>query len=196
MSLKPGALVFQVLGKGGFVDAISISASREDARLAAAPVSHVGIIAGFEEVVHVDEKDGVIIAPLGEFLAGAGLSVVAEVRDADVASRAAAAAYGYVGRPYNASFYPGGEGLYCSELVAKCFICQSGMPYFAPCRMNFRDAGGRLIPYWIEYYAKLGCAIPEGMEGSHPQQLLAQKHLFSSIRPIRRACPPVHGKTR
>jgi hypothetical protein len=180
--MKAGTLIFQVLEKGGFVDAIVGSSMREGA--VEWPVSHVGIAVG-NGVVHVDEESGVVMEPLGMFLAGAEVSIAAVLRDSDVAKRAAERAPDFLGLPYNRSFYPDQEGVYCSELVAKCCVDAVGNPYFELCPMNFRDSSGAMIPYWIEYYKMLGLEIPEGVPGSNPRQLLNQTDLFSSVGVIR-----------
>ena len=75
------------------------------------------------------------------------------------------------GRPYDQTFRPGNEALYCSELVYECYRDSTGAPLFTTIPMTFKGADGAMVPYWVSHYAALGVAIPEGEPGTNPNDL-------------------------
>ncbi|CAH1855805.1 YiiX/YebB-like N1pC/P60 family cysteine hydrolase [Convivina intestini] len=75
-------------------------------------------------------------------------------------------------RPYNYSFLPGDEGLYCSELITEAF---DGQNIF---ELNLLEFGGpQEQEYWTKYYAKLGMDLPQGVYGSSPNSLVKSSQL-------------------
>ena len=50
-----------------------------------------------------------------------------------------------LGAPYNASFYPDGDGFYCSQFVAEI------LPIFETIPMKFGDNTQEISDFWSEY---------------------------------------------
>ena len=72
-----------------------------------------------------------------------------------------------LGSPYNASFYPDGDGFYCSQFVAEI------LPIFETIPMKFEDDTQEISDFWREYYRELGLPVPLNQPGTNPSQLAA-----------------------
>ena len=59
-----------------------------------------------------------------------------------------------LGAPYNASFYPDGDGFYCSQFVAEI------LPIFETITMKFGDDTQEISDFWRGYYKELGLSVP------------------------------------
>lgn len=70
-----------------------------------------------------------------------------------------------LGTPYNASFYPDGDGYYCSQFIAEL------LPIFETIPMKFGDEEEEISPFWLDYYKELGLAVPLDQPGTNPSQL-------------------------
>lgn len=170
-----GDLIFQANEDGGFVDAIE--------NVTDGVWSHVGIIQVRADGVYVLEASpelGVVRTPLEAFLEtsahdASGRAVVKVMRVSDLSAAEAAAAVGRaeacIGRPYDYAFAPGTESLYCSELVYESFLREGGEKIFSANPMTFKGPDGETDPYWIRYYERLDCDIPEGIPGTNPNDL-------------------------
>jgi Permuted papain-like amidase enzyme, YaeF/YiiX, C92 family len=77
------------------------------------------------------------------------------------------------GLPYDYAYLPGEESYYCSELIVDAYkYANNGIEIFPEHPMSFRDLRtGKIPKFWIEYYKRLGIAIPEGELGSNPGKL-------------------------
>ena len=73
----------------------------------------------------------------------------------------------HLGAPYNSSFYPDGEGFYCSQYIAKI------LPIFETIPMQFGDGEQEISDFWNKYYRELGIAVPLNQPGTNPSQLAA-----------------------
>ena len=76
-----------------------------------------------------------------------------------------------LGAPYNASFYPDGDGFYCSQFVAEI------LPIFETIPMKFGDDTQEISDFWREYYRELGLPVPLNQPGTNPSQLAQSPHL-------------------
>jgi len=76
-----------------------------------------------------------------------------------------------LGAPYNASFYPDGDGFYCSQFVAEI------LPIFETIPMKFGDDTQEISDFWREYYRDLGLPVPLNQPGTNPSQLAQSPHL-------------------
>ena len=72
-----------------------------------------------------------------------------------------------LGAPYNASFYPDGDGYYCSQFIAEL------LPIFETIPMKFGEGEQEISSFWEDYYRELGLAVPLDQPGTNPS-LLAQ----------------------
>ena len=82
----------------------------------------------------------------------------------------------FLGAPYNASFYPDGDGFYCSQFVAEI------LPIFETIPMKFGDGEEEISPFWLNYYRELGLAVPLDQPGTNPSQLAASPLLVCKER--------------
>ena len=76
-----------------------------------------------------------------------------------------------LGAPYNASFYPDGDGYYCSQFVAAI------LPIFETIPMKFGEGEEEISSFWKAYYRELGLAVPLNQPGTNPSQLAQSPHL-------------------
>ena len=125
--------------------------------------SHVAIfLDGF--IYHATTEGGVIAqSPEDFFEAEKGYDLYrhAEIDDNEVKKRAK----NLLGAPYNASFYPNGDGFYCSQFIAEL------LPIFETIPMKFGDDNQEISDFWRDYYRELGLAVPLNQPGTNPSQL-------------------------
>lgn len=76
-----------------------------------------------------------------------------------------------LGQPYNRSFYPDGEGFYCSQFISVIF------PVFEEIPMEFGDGLQEVSDFWKDYYHSLGIEVPLGQLGTNPSQLAESEQL-------------------
>lgn len=76
-----------------------------------------------------------------------------------------------LGSPYNASFYPDGDGYYCSQFIAEL------LPIFETIPMKFGDEEQEISSFWEDYYRELGLAVPLDQPGTNPSQLAQSPQL-------------------
>ena len=81
-----------------------------------------------------------------------------------------------LGAPYNASFYPDGDGFYCSQFIAEL------LPIFETIPMKFGDNIQEISDFWREYYRELGLPVPLNQPGTNPSQLAASPLLVCKER--------------
>ena len=81
-----------------------------------------------------------------------------------------------LGAPYNASFYPDGDGFYCSQFVAEI------LPIYETIPMKFGDDTQEISDFWREYYRELGLPVPLDQPGTNPSQLAASPLLVCKER--------------
>ena len=81
-----------------------------------------------------------------------------------------------LGSPYNSSFYPDGDGFYCSQFIAEI------LPIFETITMKFGDDTQEISDFWREYYQKLELPVPLNQPGTNPSQLAASPLLVCKER--------------
>ena len=81
-----------------------------------------------------------------------------------------------LGDPYNASFYPDGDGFYCSQFIADI------LPIFETIPMKFGDGTKEISDFWREYYRDLGLPVPLNQPGTNPSQLAVSPFLVCKER--------------
>lgn len=179
---KAGTIIFQSLKSGiGFNRAVNLSGTPQRSETEFTNINHVGLYVGDGYVIEATRQHGVIKRKLSTFLLAANYNIVATIKETGLIDTAVERAHYALGQPYNHSFYPDGHDFYCSELIVYAFQYHNGDSYFEQYPMNFSDSSQQILPYWQEYYQQLGQVIPQGVQGSHPQQLLRQKPLFEAI---------------
>lgn len=75
-----------------------------------------------------------------------------------------------IGLPYDDVYVIGDSNYYCSELIYEMFVnSKDSIEMFKLNPMTFKDAQtGDYMPFWLDYYKKLGVEIPEGKPGLNP----------------------------
>ena len=125
--------------------------------------SHVAIFLD-GKVYHATVEGGVLAQSPEDFFEaekGYDLYRYAEIDDKEVKKRAE----NLLGAPYNASFYPNGDGFYCSQFIAEL------LPIFGTIPMKFGEGEQEISSFWEEYYRELGLAVPLNQPGTNPSQL-------------------------
>lgn len=171
--LQPGDLLFVTASQAGLSGAINDATARQGE----ASYDHVGLVAGHgadAQVLHADQH-GSRAQPLGQFLQQADdkqRQVDAyRLRDAGpgVIADGIAAARGLLGKPYNATYVPNEDSLYCSDLIERAFRAHA---IFALQPMNFRNPRtGVIAQWWVDFYAGHGMAVPQDVPGSNPNDM-------------------------
>ena len=136
--------------------------------------SHVAIFLD-GHVYHATTEGGVIAQSPEDFFEAEkvyDLYRYAEIYCTEVKKRAES----LLGSPYNASFYPDGDGYYCSQFVAEI------LPIFETIPMKFGDDTQEISDFWREYYRELGLPVPLNQPGTNPSQLAASPLLVCKER--------------
>ena len=131
--------------------------------------SHVAIFLG-GQVYHATVEGGVLAQSPDEFFEHEkvyDLYHYEQIDCAEVKMRAES----LLGAPYNASFYPDGDGFYCSQFIAEL------LPIFETIPMKFGDEDEEISPFWLDYYKELGLAVPLDQPGTNPSQLAQSPQL-------------------
>ena len=131
--------------------------------------SHVAIFLD-GKVYHATAEGGVLAQSPEDFFEaekGYNLYRYAEIDDKEVKKRAE----NLLGAPYNASFYPNGDGFYCSQFIAEL------LPIFETIPMKFGDDNQEISDFWRDYYRELGLAVPLNQPGTNPSQLAQSPRL-------------------
>ena len=136
--------------------------------------SHVAIfLDGF--IYHATVEGGVLSQSPEDFFEAEkvyDLYRCAEIDCPEVKKRAES----LLGAPYNASFYPDGDGFYCSQFVAEI------LPIYETIPMKFGDDTQEISDFWREYYRELGLPVPLNQLGTNPSQLAASPLLVCKER--------------
>lgn len=180
---QDGDLLFCVAGSSTMSNAI-VNATKTEETVQFDHVALYATIDGKPCVIEASPDDGVICRDWNSFLADAKKGVVVKRIDKkfdvnDVINRAKQ----YVGQPYDWSFLPDNNKLYCSELIYETYLNENGNHVFRAKPMNFRNDDGSMPSFWIELFKKLGESIPEGALGTNPndmskEQVLKEVHRF------------------
>ena len=136
--------------------------------------SHVAIfLDGF--IYHATTEGGVIVQSPEDFFEAEriyDLYRYAEIDCTEVKKRAES----HLGAPYNASFYPDGDGFYCSQFIADI------LPIFETIPMKFGDDTQEISDFWSEYYRELELPVPLNQPGTNPSQLATSPLLVCKER--------------
>lgn len=122
------------------------------------------------KVYHATVGGGVLAQSSEDFFEaekGYDLYRYTEIDDKEVKKRAET----LLGAPYNASFYPNGDGFYCSQFIAEL------LPIFETIPMKFGEDNQEISDFWRDYYRELGLAVPLNQPGTNPSQLAQSPRL-------------------
>ena len=181
-SLRSGDLIFQVEGQSDFSKAISESTTLGDSL----NFVHVGIIEVTENGINVIEASpeaGVRAIPLQSFLKDIPekqlkSSIVVKRLDIEFpVETVIKKARSHIGEPYDWWYLPDNGKMYCSELVYESYINEDGSKIFKAKPMNFLSPDGSMPEFWVKLFEGLDCEIPQGEEGTNPNDLSADKKL-------------------
>ncbi|MFS9077709.1 YiiX/YebB-like N1pC/P60 family cysteine hydrolase [Streptococcus infantis] len=136
--------------------------------------SHVAIFLD-EKVYHASGKAGVVCQKLTEFLESECLYDIYSYPKIDI-QKVKKRAVQHLGAPYNFSFYPDGDGFYCSQYIAKI------LPIFETIPMKFGDGEQEISDFWRGYYKELGLSVPLNQPGTNPSQLATSPLLVCKER--------------
>lgn len=136
--------------------------------------SHVGIfLDGF--IYHASGEAGIVRQKPTEFLESECLYDIYCYPKIDI-YKVKKRADQHLGAPYNCSFYPDGDGFYCSQYIAEI------LPIFETIPMRFGDDTQEISDFWREYYRDLGFPVPLNQLGTNPSQLAASPLLVCKER--------------
>ena len=136
--------------------------------------SHVAIFLD-GQVYHATVEGGVLAqSPEDFFEVGKvyDLYCYAEIDCPEVKKRAES----HLGASYNVSFYPDGDGFYCSQFIAELLTIFETIP------MKFGNDTQEISDFWGEYYRELGLAVPLNQPGTNPSQLATSPLLVCKER--------------
>ena len=136
--------------------------------------SHVAIFLD-EKVYHASGKAGVVCQKLTEFLESECLYDIYSYPKIDI-QKVKKRAVQHLGAPYKFSFYPDGDGFYCSQYIAKI------LPIFETISMKFDDEEQEISDFWRGYYKELGLSVPLNQPGTNPSQLAVSPLLVCKER--------------
>lgn len=174
-TLRDGDLLFCVADNSVMSNAIVDATQMEKVNY-----DHVAIYAVIDNtpsVIEANPKDGVICRSLDDFMedvtdinGGKGITVMRVTQSIDLKA-AIQRARQFIGRPYDWSYLPDNEKLYCTELVYECYLNNDGKPIFKANPMTFKDSKGNIPDFWVDLFSRLGEPIPEGVIGTNPNDL-------------------------
>ena len=136
--------------------------------------SHVAIFLD-GSIYHATVEGGVLAQSPEDFFEAEriyDLYRYAEIDCTEVKKRAES----HLGAPYNVSFYPDGDGFYCSQFIADI------LPIFETIPMKFGDDTQEISDFWSQYYRELGLPVPLNQPGTNPSHLATSPLLVCKER--------------
>lgn len=178
--LRTGDLVF--VSDSGSVFSSAISDATSDG---VHSFVHVGIVEVCDDGIFIIEAEpecGVRRIALAEFAIGQNLCFM-RLKMSFHAEAAVARAKSKIGEAYDWYYLPDNGMSYCSELVYDCYLDGEGRHIFTASPMSFRNASGEIPEFWTELFERLGCPVPEGIEGTNPNSM-AESGLLEVIQAV------------
>ena len=126
-------------------------------------------------IYHASRKAGVICQEAADFFESNHLYDLYVYPEMDIQSVKERACK-HLEAPYNASFYPDGDGFYCSQYIADI------LPIFETIPMKFGDDTQEISDFWSQYYRELGLPVPLNQPGTNPSQLATSPLLVCKER--------------
>lgn len=182
-----GDLLFVVAESSDFENAITESTAWNDS----IKFAHVAILAVKNEepyIIEASTKKGVTKTKWEDFLQSApkingkpGI-VAMRIKKKYDASKAIKLAEHHYGEPYDWTYFPNNEKMYCSELVYVSYLDNENNPLFTAKPMNFRDKNGVIPTFWTTLFEQLGEPIPQGIIGTNPNDMAKDSILTEVFR--------------
>ena len=140
-------------------------------------IDHVAIFLYLDNQPYVIEaiEEGVVFTPLDSVLRRDGYHLVGRVRGTLDRASTLNRAKALLGRSYDHLYLSDNTPIYCSELVQLSFVRPDGKEVFGTIPMTFTNTDGSTLPYWTDFYAEHGMAVPEGQPGTNPGELSRRK---------------------
>lgn len=179
-SLRSGDLMFEGVGKSDFSAAINeVTQTQKQTQY-----SHIGMLFWENQqlyLLHAAPKNGVEKILLSDYiqssdsLARFDFFRIKGIDTMDV-KQVQQTGETMLGQPYNYSYIMNDSSHYCSEFV---YLCFKSYHVFDLNPMTFKkEIDGSFLPFWQEYYYKLGLAIPEGALGCNPNGMAASDKII------------------
>lgn len=177
---QPGDLLFQTEGTSELSAAISSATAQNDSLkfihvamvYAADPIDTLKV-----RVIEASPKKGVTTVSLEDFVSSSATIdgkpgvVVKRLKFNFPKDSVITRALSMLGLPYDWSYLPDNDMVYCSELIYESFLTEDGQHIFSSKPMNFRNSDGTMPEYWTRLYQKLGIDVPEGIPGTNPTDM-------------------------
>ena len=137
------------------------------------PIDHVAILRKENGEMKVVEAvyEGVHEITLDEFIKTAPMILVGRPTKRLDKKRTIDKIMEMIGRPYDFVYKSGNNEIYCSELVADCYVDNHGIKMFTSIPMSFHNENGNITPYWDDFFSRRGMEVPEGKPGTNPGEL-------------------------
>lgn len=171
IQLRNGDFIFQDLDCGPLCDAIEQVTQSYGGH----HFSHIGLVYVKKDTAYIIEAIGkkVQLTPLGKFCARTKNKMYigrVQKQYETVAKKAVQFALKQIGVPYDDVFLYNNGKYYCSELIYDAFKwANKNKDFFVLQPMTFKQPGSdQFFPVWVDYYKKLGVAIPEAAPGINP----------------------------
>ena len=136
--------------------------------------SHVAIFLD-GQIYHASGKVGVVCQEPRDFFESDCLYDIYSYPQIDI-QKVKKRAVQHLGAPYKFSFYPDGDGFYCSQYIADI------LPIFETIPMKFGDGEQEISDFWRGYYKELGLSVPLNQPGTNPSQLATSPLLVCKER--------------
>lgn len=185
---RDGDLLFQVSRSSEMTDAIT-DATGSGAAIKFTHVAMIECCGNKQFVIEATSNGGVRRITLEEFLKesecdtdGRPLVAVYRLRGAYRGKNAVARAKSFLGQPYDYAFLPGNGAMYCSELIYESYLDEEGRHIFTARPMTFKGESGEYDRFWIDLFDSLSMDIPEGVDGTNPQQMSQESSIEEVYR--------------
>ncbi|WP_150466951.1 YiiX/YebB-like N1pC/P60 family cysteine hydrolase [Francisella sp. SYW-9] len=140
---------------------------------------HCALYIGSGEIIEAVKVGGVIKSNISKYLNKKILA--ARVNESNnFLDKVILQAKEFIGFSYNDLFLPDiKRKLYCSELIHEAFNLASKQKYFTQHELNYISENDSTISqYWIEFYNQYGLKVPQGLSGSHPNNLSLDEKFY------------------
>lgn len=181
-------IIFQIAGSGEFSTAIA-DASDHSGKLRLCHVAIVDVDSlGKPCIIEASDEKGVTVTDFVTFvnstakINGKPGVIIKRLKIPFNAEEAISKARSFIGQPYDWNFLPDNGKMYCSELVCESFFNNDGERIFKSVPLNFKDKNGNIPKFWTDLFIKLGTDMPQGVDGSNPNDMFMEPVLTEVYR--------------